>query len=308
MLENFLIVGEQVLILFVLVAVGFALGKAKLLTDKGGKVCADLALLIATPCVIINSFQREYSAELLLELLLALAVALGVHVAAIAVTHIVYRKDTATSRVYRTSAVLSNAGFMGLPLQQALFGSQGVMYGATYVVMMHVVMWSYGLFIMDRSEGKVSVRKMLISPGTIGLALGLLLFVCRITLPDIVSTPIQHLGNLNTPLPMLFAGYYLSKVNVKTALRSRGLYGALAVRMVLVPAVCAVLMYVCGIRGMMLTSMTVSVCAPTAVAVAMFADRYKQDAEEAINLVALSTLLSVVSMPLVVSAVQLLAG
>ena len=220
---NFLIVGEQVLILFVLVAVGFSLGKAKLLTDKGGKAFTDMALLIATPCVIINSFQREFSTELLLKLLLSLSVALGVHVVAIVVTHLIYRKDTPTNRVYQTSAVLSNAGFMGLPLQQALFGTDGVMYGATYVVMMHVVMWSYGLLVMGRSAGRVSVKKMVFSPGTIGLAIGLLLFVCRITLPNLLATPVKHLGNLNTPLPMLFAGYYLSKVDFKNAFKSKGL-------------------------------------------------------------------------------------
>ncbi len=307
MLDNIFIVSEQVLVLFILVAIGFCLGKANVLTEKGGKVCTDLALFIATPCVIVNSFQREYSTDGLWELLLALAVALGVHVAAIAVTHVLYRTDNATSRVYRASAVLSNAGFMGLPLQQALFGSQGIMYGATYVVMMNIALWSYGLLVMGRSEGRVSVRKMLISPGTIGLVVGLLLFVCRITLPEVVAAPMKHLGNLNTPLPMLFVGYYLSTVNIKKALTVRGLYGAMAVRLLLVPIVCAALMYACGVRGVMLTSMTVAVAAPTAVSVAMLADRCKQDTETAINLVALSTLISVVTMPLIVSAVQTIA-
>lgn len=307
MWDNFLTVGQQVLILFVLVLIGFILGKKNIITDKGGKICSDLALLVATPCVIIKSFQREYSTELLRELLIALVVAFGLHVVAIVITHIVYRKDTPTTRVYRTSTVLSNAGFMGLPLQQAVLGDQGVMYGATYVVAMSVTMWSYGLLIMDRSSGKVPVRKMVFSPGMIGLVVGLLLFICRITLPEIVLTPLQHLGNLNTPLPMLFTGYYLSKVNMKQALKNRGDYGALAMRLLVVPAISIALMYACGIRGVLLLSMAVASTAPTAVAVAMFADRYHQDAETSINLVALSTLFSVVTMPLILAAVQLVA-
>lgn len=307
MWNSFLTVGQQVLILFLLVLVGYLLGKTKIITDKGGKVCSDLALLIATPCVIIKSFQREYNTALMYELLIALAVAFGLHVVAIVIAHIVYRKDTPTTRVYRTSTVLSNAGFMGLPLQQAVLGDQGVMYGATYVVAMSVTMWSYGLLIMDKSGGKVPIRKMLFSPGVIGLVVGFLLFACRVTLPEIIFAPIRHLGNLNTPLPMLFAGYYLSKVDMKQALKKPADFGAMAMRLLVVPVISIALMYVCGIRGNMLLSMAIASTAPVAVAVAMFADRYRQDAETSINLVALSTLFSVVTMPVILAAVQVIA-
>jgi len=168
-------------------------------------------------------------------------------------------------------------------------------------------MWSYGLLIMDKSSGKVPIRKMILSPGTIGLAIGFLLFVCRVTLPEIVFAPMQHLGNLNTPLPMLFAGYYLSKVDMKQALKNRGDFGAIAMRLLVVPVISIALMFVCGIRGTMLLSMAIASTAPVAVAVAMFADRYHQDAESSINLVALSTLFSVVTMPVLLAVVQVIA-
>ncbi len=307
MLQNFLTVGQQVLILFVLVLIGFILGKRNIITEKGGKVCSDLALFLATPCVIINSFQRPFDVATLQGLLIAIVVAFGLHVAAIVIAHLLYRKEDATTRVYRASAVLSNAGFMGLPLQQAVLGDQGVLYGTAYVVAMTVTLWSYGLILMDKSEHKLSLRKIFISPGTVGLVVGLLLFVCRISLPELMLAPVQHLASLNTPLPMLFAGYYLSRVDMKRALSCRSNYAALAVRLLVVPIVGIALMYLCGVRGVMLTSMAIAATAPTAVAVAMFADRFKQDAETAVNLVALSTLFSAVTMPLIVAAVQEIA-
>lgn len=306
MWNNFLTVSQQVLILFVLVLLGYILGKRGIINEKGGKVCSDLALLLATPCVIISSFQRPFDVTTLQGLLIALAVAFGLHVVAIAVAHLIYRKDDSTTRVYRTSAVLSNAGFMGLPLQQAVLGSQGVLYGTAYVVAMTMALWSYGLILMDKDGGRVSWRKICISPGTVGLAIGLL-FVCRVSLPELILVPVQHVAALNTPLPMLFAGYYLSRVDMKAAFGRRENYVALAVRLLLVPVVGIGLAYLCGVRGMMLTSMAIAVSAPTAIAVAMFADRYKQDAETAVNLVAISTVLSAVTMPLLVATVQLIA-
>lgn len=307
MLENFLTVGQQVLILFILVLIGFVLGKRGVMNDAGGRICSDLAMFLATPCVIITSFQREYSDAVLKSLLIALLVAFALHAVMIGIAHLVYRKGDARTRVYRAATALSNAGFMGLPLQQAVLGDEGVLYGAAYVVAMTVTLWSYGLLLMDKSERKVPIRKIVFSPGMIGLFVGFLLFVCRVTLPDLIAVPVKHLGNLNTPLPMLFAGFYLSKIDIKKALRQWSDYGALAMRLVVVPTVCIGLMYVCGLRGVMLISMSIALTAPVAVAVAMFADRYRQDAKTAVNLVALSTLFSVVTMPLIVAVVKLVA-
>lgn len=306
MLEHFLTVGQQVLILFLLVAVGYVLGRAGVMNEKGGKVCSDLALLLATPCVIIQSFQRPYSTQLLWEVLLALVVAIGLHVVAIVIAQLLYRRRDDTSAVYRTAIVLSNAGFMGLPLQQAVLGDGGVLFGAAYVVVMNLALWSYGTLMLDKSGTRIPVRKMLISPGMIGLVIGLLLFVCRIALPEVILAPIQHIGNLNTPLPMLFTGYYLSRVDIKAALRRVENYGVLATRLIVVPAVGVALMYLCNVRGAFLVSMAIAVSAPTAVSTAMFADRYKSDAESAVNLVAISTVFSLITMPLLVSLVQLL--
>ncbi len=303
-MANFLIVCKQVLILFVLLFVGFFLGKRQIITEKGGKVCSDLAMFLATPCVIIISFQQPYSAALLQDLLLALGVSFGIHLVGIVVSHLVYRKNDATTNIYRASSVMSNASFMGIPLQQALLGEKGVIYGAAYSVVLTVVLWTYGVLVMGKKGEKISLAKVLLNPGSIGLVVGLLLFVCRITLPELIHAPVQHLAALNTPLPMLFAGYYLSKIDMKKALGIRGNYGAVAMRLVIVPIIAAAVLFVCGVRGTLLISMMVSACAPTAISMVMLADRLQADTETAINLVALSTLASVVTMPILIATIQ----
>ncbi len=305
-MQNFLTVGQQVLVLFLLIFCGFVLGKKGVMNEKGAKVCADIALILATPCVIIQSFMREYRPEMLLNLLKALLIAFLIHLLAIGLAHLVYRKTDATAKVFRLSVVLSNAGFMALPLQQAVLGEEGVFYGAAYVVVFNLVLWSYGVVVMDSANGKVSPKKLLLSPGAIGVLVGVAVFVGQITLPEVLNAPIRHLASLNTPLPMLFAGYYLSKIDIGTAIRQKSYYGVIALRLVAVPAVCIALMYLCGVRGVLLTSMAIASTAPVAVGVSMFSGRYGQDTESAVNLVALSTLFSAVTMPLLVAVTQLL--
>ncbi len=306
-MDYFLTVGQQVLILFILILAGYGLGKAKIIGESSGKALSDIALLLASPCVIALSFEREFSWSVLQEMGIALLVSASIHVIAIVLARLMYRGDTPRDRVLRLSTVLSNAGFMGLPLQQAVLGSQGVFYGAAYVTVFNLILWSYGVATMDSSARRFSPRKMLLSPGVIGLLAGMVILVLPVQLPDLIRTPISHLASLNTPIPMLFIGYYFSKVDLGRAIRNRSYYAVCAVRLIVVPVITVGLLYLVGIRGVLLCSTAISASAPIAAGVSMFADRYGQDTETSVNLVALSTALSVITMPLFVTLVQLVA-
>ncbi len=306
-MQNFLTVGQQVLILFILIMIGFVLGKKKIIGDGAAKALSDIALLLATPCVIALSFAREYDADVLKQLGIAIAVAVVIHLVAIGIAQLLYRKSTPRDRVMRAATVLSNAGFMGLPLQQAVLGEQGVFYGSAYVTVFTLTLWSYGLITMDSSSRRLSVKKLLVNPGIIGLCAGILILFLPIDLPELVRAPASHLAALNTPLPMLFIGYGLSKVELGKALRNKSYYAVCALRLLIVPAVAIGVLYLVGIRGTMLCSMAIAASAPIAAAVSMFADRFGQDTESAVNLVALSTVFSVITMPVFVALVQLVA-
>ncbi len=305
-MQNFLTVGQQVLVLFLLILTGFVLGKKGMLKDAGAKTLSDIALFLATPCVIIKAFQRPFSAEMLSGLGLALLVSAVIHAIAIGLAALLFRGSDPRNRVLRLAVVLSNAGFMALPLQEAILGDIGVFYGTAYVVMFNLVLWSYGVVVMDTSGGKLSWRKILISPGSVGVVLGLVVFLLPVQLPQILSAPIAHLAALNTPLPMLFIGFYLSRVDFRVALRQGQYYGAMALRLILVPVLGIGLLYLCGLRGELLVSMTIGGCAPVAAAVPMFATRFGGDTETAVNMVALSTLASLVTMPAIVALCQML--
>ncbi len=305
-MQNFLTVGQQVLVLFLLILTGFVLGKKGMLKDAGAKTLSDIALFLATPCVIIKAFQRPFSAEMLSGLGLALLVSAVIHAIAIGLAALLFRGSDPRNRVLRLAVVLSNAGFMALPLQEAILGDIGVFYGTAYVVMFNLVLWSYGVVVMDTSGGKLSWRKILISPGSVGVVLGLVVFLLPVQLPQILSAPVAHLAALNTPLPMLFIGFYLSRVDFRVALRQGRYYGAMALRLILVPVLGIGVLYLCGLRGELLVSMTIGGCAPVAAAVPMFATRFGGDTETAVNMVALSTLASLVTMPVIVALCQML--
>ena len=308
MAESFVTVAQQVVVLFLLIGVGVACAKRKMLQQTAVKSLADLVLVVVTPCVIVQSFQRRFDPAMLRGLGIACLTALLVHAATIVIVRLVFRDpDVAKRRVLRFGTVFSNAGYMSLPLQQALLGDTGVFYGAAYVAAFNLILWSYGVLEMSGDKTSLSPKKLLFNPGMIGIAIGLVLFLCSVQLPEIVAAPIRHLAALNTPVPMIIVGFYLSETNLWQALRDKRSYISIAIRLIAVPAVTLTVMWLCGIRGVLLVACVIAASAPSAAATTMFATRYGQDTALSVNMVSLSTLASLITMPVIVGIAQIVA-
>ncbi len=308
MVNSFLTVSEQVFILFILIAVGFVCGKTKLITESGSKVMADVVLYFVTPCVIISAFQREFDATMLIKLLVSVLASAIILFCSVIVAQLIYKKqERSRACVLKFATVFSNCGFMSLPLQQALLGEDGVFYGASFVAIFNVFVWTYGLRTMKGKEDKASLSKVLLNPGIIGTLLGIILFVCSITLPKIVAQPINYLAALNTPVPMLIIGFYLSSANLKKAFTDFWAYVAMALRLIVLPLVTLFVLLLCGIKGSMLVSLVISVSAPIAAITTMMSAKFGHDTELSVSIVSASTLLSLVTMPLIVGLAQYLS-
>lgn len=308
MLQSFQIVGLQVLILFVLIAVGFTARKVKILTPEGIKCITELMLYVVTPCLFINSFQQEYDPSLIKGFFIAAAAAIVCHLVAISLGILLIRdKDKARRSVFRFGIVFSNCGYMSLPLQQALLGKEAVFYGASYIAAFNIFLWTYGLALMCNGKERISVKKAILNPGTISVTVGLLLFFLQIDLPDIIGKPIEYLAALNTPVPMMIIGYHMANLNFKKVLRNKGEYIMLVTRLAVMPLLMLGVLYLAGIRGTLLISCVISASAPVAAMGTMYASKYGGEAELSASCVAISTLLSVVTMTLIVGFASFVA-
>ncbi len=309
MLENFITVGTQVLELFILIALGFLCGKTKILNEKAVKSITDIVLYIVCPCVIVQNFIRPYNSEMLGGLLTSGAAALCIHLMSIIIAMIVFHdKIPEKNRVYRFALIFSNCGYMSLPMQQAILGSDGVFFGAVYIVVFNIVMWTFGVWLSSGDGKSVSVKKILLNPCIIGMAVGIVIFFTSLPVPEIITKPITFMANLNTPLPMMVIGYYLSKSKITEAFKDGKGFICVLFRLIVVPVLAFGGMMLCGIRGTVLITCVIAASAPAAAATTMFAAKFDNDAGLSVNLVTLSTLLSVVTMPLIVGFAQTVGG
>lgn len=309
LVENFLIISQQVLVLFILVAVGFLCGKKGLIDDVASKKLTDIVLYVVTPCVMISAFQREFSVELVGKIIIAAVCAALIHAGSILLANLIFRdKNESRKKVLRFSVIFSNCGFVSLPLQKAILGDEGWFYGSIFVAVFNIFLWTYGLVSMSGDRRQLSVKKLVFNPGIVGVAVALILFLCRINLPEILSLPVDYLAALNTPLPMLIIGYYLSKANFKAAFTDAGIYIAMGVRMVLIPLIALGLMLLFRIDSTIIVAFTIAGSAPTAATTTMFSAKYDRDVELSVGVVASTTVISLVTMPLVTALAQTILG
>ena len=290
------------LVLFILISIGFLCGKKGIINDNAAKKMTDIVLYVVTPCVMISAFQKEFSADTLISVLIAAAAALIILVLSTVIARLIIRdKDISRKKVLQFSVIFSNCGFMSLPLEKELLGEQGWFYGSIFVAVFNIFVWSYGLFDMSGDKKQLSIKKLVFNPGIMGAVVAIILFVCRITLPDIISQPVTHLANLNTPVPMLIIGYYLSNAKFKDAFTDKGSYLALALRLIAIPLAVTFAMAALGLDKTMIIAFVIACSAPTAATTTMFAAKFNRDVELSVGVVASSTILSIITMPLIVS-------
>lgn len=299
MLNNIFTVGNQVIILFVLIAVGFVCSKVRLFDDKAVKGFTDFVLYVVTPCVIINSYQRQFEPSMLRGLLITLlAAALSFAADILIATLTIHDKDDKREKVLRFGVVFSNCGYMSLPLQNALLGTDGVFYGATYIAVFNIVLWTYGVIVMSGERKNISVKKIFINPGIIGTVCGLALFLLSVKLPGFIAQPVSYLAALNTPVPMIVIGYRLAKTKIR--LSGAIVYIAMALRLIIAPLIMLFGLYAFGVRGNILVSLTIASSAPCAANTTMFAEKFGADTALSAALVSVTTIISVITMPVIV--------
>ena len=308
-MTNLLTVASQVGVLFALMGVGALCRRCRLLDETAVKGIVNVLILIVTPCLIVDVFQRPFDPSMMHGFLWAVLLAFLAHVVLVIAAHLFSCGDGKTLPVLRLAVVFSNAGFMGIPLEHAILGAEGVFYGAVYIVMFNIFIWSWGLHEMSGKGGASSVRQMIINPGTIGIAVGLPLFLLSASLPTAVRTPVNLLAGLNTPLAMLVIGFYLAGADFRRVVRTPSAYVAALVRLVMFPLAMIAAMYplrACFPREMML-ALVIAASAPVAAMVSMFAAKFGRDVDLSVGLVSGTTLLSILTMPPIVAlAMELL--
>lgn len=308
MVERFIVVLGQVMTLFLLMGIGFAMGKLGKISSRSTAEMSTLLLYVVTPCIIIDSFQTDYDPNLLRTLALGSACLCGCYAVYALIVSLFFRKEPQELRApMQFGAMYGNTGFMGLPLIQGILGDQAMIFAVGASVVFNLWVWSHGIIIMS-GEKKISLKKMLVNPGLLGVVVGLPLFLTHTTLPGALYKTVGYVADLNTPLAMIVIGAQMARGDLGATFRDRKSYEASAIKLVLLPLVTAAVLLPFRSDRLFYMTAVILAGAPTAGATSMFAERFNKSPERTAQLVTFSTLLSILTLPVVTVLAEAIAG
>lgn len=307
MLEALLVVSGSVLTLFLLMAVGFGFGRWGLLSGDTLSQVSRVLLYVVTPCIMITSFEVERTPESQRQLLTTLAVMAGVYVLYMALSRFLFpREGRENQGILRVAAVYGNTGFMGLPLIQSVMGDEAMMIAVVGLAVFNIAIWTHGrALIGGRSE--LAVKKLALNPGILGFVVGLALFFTGWRLPGPVDSAVAYLGSLNTPLAMVVIGGQMAQASLIEVFSAKKLYLVSAVKLLGIPLLTALVLLPFRRDWTMYVAAVILAGCPTAGATSLFAQSLGKDAALAARQVTLSTLLCLVTLPIMAVLAQALA-
>ena len=249
------------------------------------------------PVAIIKSYMKEYSGEMLTGFLISLLAAFGSLLLSMLVSTLVFRRK---STVRQFGAAFSNAGFIGIPLVQMTLGEEAVFYVASFVALLNILQWTYGVLIITGDKSQVSLKKITTNPIVISFITGLLLFFLPVKIPEMVTGVIGTLAAMNGPLAMIVLGAYLAQIRLRELFIDRLTYLCAAVRLVLIPALTIAGLWLVPDKYGTIRLAVMLAAAPVGSNVAIFAQLFHKEYTDAVKDVCLSTILSILTMPLII--------
>lgn len=300
-MEAALIVFKQTVIMFLLIVVGYWLYKSKIITEQGSRDLGALLVCVVSPCVIFDSFCTPYSSAKTVQLLCAFAVALLSLVISMAVSWPIYRKRP----VDCFGAAFSNCGFMGIPLTVSVLGTSAVIYATPMVALSAMLMWTYGVWLLTGEKGSLGLRQICTNPYIIAIVVGFCVYLSRIPLPPVLLGTIKSIGAMNTPGAMIAVGIFLAHEDLKSLITDPMLYLNALVRLIVVPAVIlAVFSFLPDFLLEAKLSIMISSACPVAASIAVYAQLHNRDYNYACKTICMSTVLSIFTIPVVMSVAQ----
>lgn len=283
--------------IFCLMLAGYVLTKLGILTKDARKPLSGLLINFILPCNIIVSFLIEFDGAILRDCLIIFLVSACIQVFAAIAGHFFYpKRDRAKLSVLRYGTIVSNAGFMGNPLAQGLYGNQGLLYASVYLIPQRIVMWSAGVSCFTGTRGKNVIKKICTHPCIIAVAVGLILMTAQIRLPSGIEKTVNYASDCTTAVSMIVIGNILAGADRREILGRENLWFC-AVRLIIFPLIVLAGCMITGVDGLVQNISVILAGMPAAATTAILAAQYDGDSSFAAEVVFLSTLLSLITIP-----------
>lgn len=312
---DFLSTFLNVLIIVVLAIPGYFLRKVKLFPETAASILAVLLLYISQPFLMMSSLlNKPFESSMLINFAWVIGFAIILQFMVYFVARLIFWKckDEAAKRACVATSYLGNVGFMGIPVMQMLFpgNTDLVLYTVVYNIAFNAMTWTLGVYAITGERKRINALKIILNPPTIAVIVALPFFFCNVAIPEQVMTPISYLGNMTLPLSMIILGVRLADMKPIRLINDGKVYLATFVKLIISPllslGVMVLVSLLVPIDGYVLVAMYVIAAMPAASSALNFAEMYNGDRETAAASTLMSTILCIVTIPVLMLLCQYL--
>lgn len=294
-IENLATMQITMLLLFL---TGCLLVKCKVMTGQFRKALTDFIIHFILPCNIVKSFLIELDAKILSDCMAILLVSCATQLFAMALGRLFCaRVPDGRRQPLQYGIQISNAGFLGSPIVEELYGAQGLLYASVYLIPQRIMMWSFGITCFSGSRGKGVLKKVLTHPCIIAVVIGLILMAAQISLPAWLEKPLGMVGGCNTALSLLVVGGVLAELDPKHVISRQSVFYCF-VRLLLIPLAVLGVCLLLKLEPLVVKTAVVLAGMPAPLTTSMLSSQYGKDEKFAVSLIFLSTVASMVTIPL----------
>lgn len=290
---------SQILILFIIMFIGFAAKKRKVINEHVHDSISTLLIKVALPAMVLTSSNFERNSQVLPNMIQILLITLASYAVIIFIsiaTARLFRYQKKTASVYISLLVFGNVGFMGYPVARAFFQEVGVFYASIINLVFTVFLWTYGIILFN-SEEKINLKK-LINIGTVTSVMNILIFLSGIKLPDVLFTALDMTGKMTVPLSMIFIGATIADINFKDIVNDNKVYIVSFIKLLAIPVATAFILKMLGFNSIVISICTIMAAMPAGATNAIFAKEFDSEPVFASVGVFVTTLLSIVTLPI----------
>lgn len=304
-----LLLMNQIIQLFIMIFMGFIIVKANLLKAEDSKILSVIVLYLIIPCVIINAFQVNYTKDTVQGLLITLAASVLTQIILLIVIS-VSGKFLHLNEVEIASIYYSNSGNLIVPIVTFILGKEWVLYGCVFMSVQLVFIWTHCKKIISR-ESTYDWRKIVLNINMISIAIGIVLFLTRIHLPAIINNTLSAVGSMIGPASMIVTGMLFAGMDFKQIFANKRVYFVSFFRLIIVPVIalflikCSQLSTFSSNGNKLMLIVFLAIITPSASTVTQMCQVYGNDSQYASAINVVTTLLAIVTMPLMVMLFQI---
>lgn len=295
---------ERLIAIGIIIVLGFCLGKFKLISKKTNQELTNLLLSVFMPAALFSAFPSSYNEASANLFFSGLVAGFIVMLSLILIAKIVFNRKLfgkGLSYEAQFALVFNNATFLGYPIVSSTFGSGGILAYCGFIVAFNIALFSYGIWLFERKLTWKLVHRVLLNPNIIGVLLGMTLFLLGLRLPDSFNDAIGYIGGATTPLSLICIGFMLSQANLVELIHKWRLMLVAIIQLILGPVATWGILSLMHFPVEVIQVCTLIQALPTATSLGLFAVKYKGNPAEASELVTISTIFSVFTMPIMIT-------